>query len=213
MENSSASSQGQDLNVAALDQIVTHEIQEQLLERYLEKAFPIFPLVPITGDSSLEALRAERPVILYALIYAVGPGILSVETQESISRILLDHLTNIPLTPGPRTLEIIQAIQITCLYYRSPRHQLQLSVFGLIEVGLKMASSLGHKGPLSPPPSAPVSIAETHVGSIGSIDAWRAVLISHLLATAMSLSVRRKPRTTWTKEYDMCLLQLQVSVK
>ncbi|CZT17191.1 uncharacterized protein RCC_03023 [Ramularia collo-cygni] len=210
--SSSETSQGQDLNVAILDQTVDYATQEQLLNRYLNKQLPVFPLVPINGDCSLDVLRNERPVLMYAVIYAAGPGILSEDQQESVSKILLNNLTNVPFSPGPQTLDIIQAIQITCLYYRSPRHYVQLSVFGLIEVGLKMVTKLGHAGPLSPPPTVPVSVQNTDVGSIGSIDAWRAILVSHLLATAMSIFIRRKPHTRWTKEHDMCLLQLQYSV-
>lgn len=199
----------QDLNVTALDEIVDYEAQGQLLEHYLQNQFSVFPLVPITGDCSLESLRAEHLVVLYAVIYAAAPGIISVEKQESVSKILLDHLTNLPFSTGPRTLDVIQAIQITCLYYRSPRHQVQLSVFGLIEVGLKMAARVGPPGPLSPPLNTPASTKDI---GIGSIDAWRALLVSHLLDTAMSIFMRRKPHTVWTREQDNCLLQLQVHV-
>lgn len=205
---SPTSSHVHELNVTALDQLVSYAVQKQLLDRYLEKQLLVFPLVPISGDCSLTSLRAERLVLLYAVFYAAGPGILPLETQESISKILLDHLTNITFSPETHNLDTIQAILITCLFYRSPRHHVHLSVFGLIEVVLQLVSKLGYEGPLSPPPTTPVSAHDTDVDSI---DAWRAILVSHLLGTAMSIFMRRKRPIHWTMEHDMCILQLQVN--
>lgn len=209
IESTPAASKEQCLDIVALDNLVSHETQLILLERYLNKQFIAFPLVPISGDCSLVSLRAERPVLVYAIMYAAGPGVLPLEEQEGIAKVLLDHLTNLTFSPDCQSLDTIQAILITCLFYRSPKHHVHLSVFGLIEVGIKSVAKLGHGGPLSAPRTTPIPSSNTDVDSL---DAWRAILVSHLLATAMAIFRRRKPSVSWEKEHDLCNLQLQVSV-
>lgn len=127
MESTAASNNEQDLSLVTLDTLVDYELQQQVLSRYLDKQFTALPLVPISGDSSLASLRSDRPVLFYAIMYAAGPGLLSLEQQEAIAKVLLDHLTNIHFSPEPQALATIQAVQITCLFYRSPRHHVHLS--------------------------------------------------------------------------------------
>ena len=58
------------------------ELQGRDLERYLTEIVPIFPVVPVPGDQSLKGLRANRAILLQAIIYAASPGMLSVDMQH-----------------------------------------------------------------------------------------------------------------------------------
>lgn len=112
-----------------LDQTLSRGEQELVLQRYLKEIVPIFPLVPLPGDTSLDSLKRQRPILLQAVIYAGSTGILSLEKQEDVARALLNHLSSSIFNDVEKTLELVQAIQLTCLWYRSPRHHKHIAIY------------------------------------------------------------------------------------
>lgn len=108
-----SSRDGDNSDIARLDRIVSLELQGCILERYLTEIVPVFPLVPIRGDQSLDALRAERPILLQAIIYAASPGVLSLDTQEDVARVFLNRLSGTNFDQGEKSLELVQAIQVS----------------------------------------------------------------------------------------------------
>jgi hypothetical protein len=50
-----------------LDTLISLRQQDGLLQRYIKEFLPALPLVPVAGDDSLLAMRAERPLLLQAI--------------------------------------------------------------------------------------------------------------------------------------------------
>lgn len=164
-----------DVDFTRLDKIVSRAEQERILNQYLTAILPLFPMVPIQGDFSLEALRRDRPVLLQSIIYAASPGLISVEQQEDVAMILLERLSSATAGQRDKSLELIQAIQITCLWSRPQRRHKHIAVHQLVSLAAQLAEDIGICDMLATPTfvNAPKS------DDIEAIDALRYVSSSN----------------------------------
>lgn len=190
-----------------LDHILSRELQQRVLDRYKQIVAPTFPLVPITGDTSLDVLRRERPILLQAIMYAAGMGVLPLEVQEDIARLLLNRLATGAITQNERSLELIQAIQIVCIWYRSPKHHRHVAVYQLIQLTSGLAMDIGMAGPLNTPSTGFISEA----CDLEAIDCWRAWLACYSMSAAMSIFMRQENSTPWSDQLEQCLVFLPSS--
>lgn len=151
-----SSKDGEQKTLWKLDQIVPLELQERILERYMTDIVPVFPVVPVPGNPTLNAMRAERPILLQAIIYAASPGILSLDMQEDVARMFLNFISSETYEQDEKPLELIQAIQITCLWYRAPKHHKHIAAYQLISLASNLAENIGIGGPFVSP-DTPIS--------------------------------------------------------
>jgi hypothetical protein len=110
----------------ALDSLLSRSQQSELLERYLNDFQSIVPLVPVDGDVTYNGMRKHRPLLLQALIYVSCQGVLNHDLQEGISKIALDSMAAAAIAEGDKSLELLQAIQVTSLWFRNPKHASRL---------------------------------------------------------------------------------------
>lgn len=151
-----SSRNGEHKFLSKLDKIVPLELQERILERYVTDIVPIFPVVPVPGNPTIDSMRAERPVLLQAILYAASPGILSLDMQEDVARMFLNLISSQTYEQGEKPLELIQAIQITCLWYRAPKHHKHIAAYQLISLASNLAEDIGIGGPFLSP-DVPIS--------------------------------------------------------
>lgn len=177
-----SSKDGENQELSKLDRIVPLDLQARVLEQYLTQIVPAFPLVPIAGDQTLEALRAERPILLQAIIYAASPGVLSLDMQDDVSRMFLNRLSGTTYDQGEKSLELIQAIQITCLWYRAPKHHKHIAAYQLISLASNLADDIGISGPFTSP-GIPYAVKGEDVEAV---DALRCVHLKTLLCEGRS---------------------------
>lgn len=208
VSTSSPESHDADLSdIQKLDRTLSYELQERTLSRYQTVILPLFPMVHLQSDCTLPSLRSNRSVLLLACLYAASPGFLSLDAQEDIARLLLDGLSSRAIAHGEETLELIQAIQITCLWYRAPKHHRRAAVYQLIDLASALASDLNAGGPLAPP----VKGLSLDAGTYESVVGWRAWLGCHILSASMSIFMRKPVTVTWTDNHEQARLMLQYS--
>ncbi|SMR42270.1 unnamed protein product [Zymoseptoria tritici ST99CH_1E4] len=190
-----------------LDANITYDGQQQLLDRYIEEQVPALPLIPLPSDTTLDWLRAEKPMLLYAVVYAAGPGMLDVDVQERVALPLLDRMARYRAredsggASASVVMEALLSMQIASLWYRSPkRHVDPLNVFRLLESASEFASRLGGE-----------DMATQSIDGIDSSEIWRSRLVSYLLGSAMAIFGRKKSAIEWTHDHNLCLVQLQYS--
>lgn len=196
--------------IAKLDEIVSYDEQALILNRYMTQMLPQFPLVPPVSPSSLDDLRRTRPTLLNAILYGASLGILSLDKQEDISCLLLDQLVSKTSSEGAKTLDSIQAIQLTCLYYRTPRpHRLMtIAVYQLIELAAGLAKDISVS--MTDPFSTPYMNVLNGV-DVDAVDAWRAWLGCYMLSSSMGTLFRRPNHNIWSTHADNALMSLQYS--
>ncbi|KAM3418729.1 hypothetical protein BST61_g4703 [Cercospora zeina] len=194
-------------DVQRLDRILSYKLQQQALTRYITEVASLFPAVPAPADCSLAEMRANNPTLLLAFLYAASPGFLPLSTQEDIAQVLLNCLSTRTIAHGDETLELIQAIQIACLWYRSPKHHRRAAVYQLIDIAAAMANDLSAGGPLAPP----CKDMGLDSGSYESVEGWRAWLGCHVLSASMALFMRRPMTVSWTEQHEQARVMLQYS--
>jgi len=204
---SAASTETFNADTFKLDQILPYELQQHLLDRYLDHISPSFPFVPITGDCSLDSLRRHRPILLQSVMYAAGVGILTYDMQEDIAHLLLNRIAAIALTQVEKNLELVQAIHIVCIWYRTPRHHRHVAVYQLIQLASSLAADIGIDGPLT----TPGMHFTIEGGNLDGTECWRAWLSCYCMSAAMSIFLRRENSTTWTEQHEQCLIYLPAS--
>lgn len=136
-------------DLTRLDRVVSSEVQGQLVGRYLTEIVPKFPVVPINGDCSVNALKQDRPILLLAVIWAGSVGVLNYEAQEEVADVLLRCLAAHLHSPETKTLELLQATLISCLWFRVPKHHRTLNSTQLTRFASGLATDIGIGGALS----------------------------------------------------------------
>ena len=190
-----------------LDTVLSPHEQRPLLKRYLNDLVPYFPVVPIAGDRSYDALRLSRPLLLQAAIYCASFGAVSLEKQEDLGRIVLDLFAGKAMAEGEKSAELIQAIQAAVLYYRTVKHHTQVAAWQFIEIADGLAQEIGIGGTDRPP-----SLTQPKGGPyIDNSEAWRTWLVCHMYSATLSIFLRKPNTNTWDERDQNNVQMLEYS--
>ncbi|EMC99364.1 hypothetical protein BAUCODRAFT_400846 [Baudoinia panamericana UAMH 10762] len=192
---------------ADLDRIVPPHVQARILRKYRQDMVPQLPLVPLSDDDTLDKLRSERPLLLQAITFAACPGVLSAEDQNKVALLLLSDDTKAKIEASEKSLELVQALQISTIWYWVPKHHKHIAAYEVVEVIGEAAITLG----LSGPNCAPQPGSHTKDEDIRSIDAWRAWVACYMLWANVTFYLRRPNSMPWSKYHDDCLALLEYS--
>nr|POE47844.1 transcriptional regulator war1 [Quercus suber] len=200
--------------LSSLDSVLTREQQQTILDKYRNEITLFFPLVPIAEDVTLHDLRTKKPHLLVAIIYAACQGVISQDKQEQIAKVLMPNTASLIFGSGEKSLELLQTIQITCLWYRSPRHHKSITLYQFITLAYGIALDLGF-GSLHPDEQFGVMNphwdGDTPFVNKNTEEIWRAWLVCHYLSSNMTVLLRRYGQQTWTAWNDHCLALLEYS--
>ena len=182
-----------------LDQILPVETQARILDRYVTQVSPHFPAVPV--EDSLEVLRSTRPRLLQAIIYVASSGVISVDDQNKVAMLLMSDEAASTIATMPRSLELLQAVQLATCFYWAPKHHKRVASFELIELANDMSSSLCLSlGGISPPfsPNRPLGGNEDSEAP----SARRAWLVCYTLSACISTYLRKPNSQVWTRQHE-----------
>ncbi|TKA22574.1 hypothetical protein B0A50_08144 [Salinomyces thailandicus] len=195
-----------------LDRVVPVHLQSRILSRYIHDVYPHFPILPIPADHGLEIMRSTRPKLLHAIIYAGSTGFLTLEDQEEVAKLLLlDEMTDAGAS-SPKSLEVLQALLIACLWWWAPKHYKHVAIHQLIEAVADIARDIGiASDPAIPQAGLHRPTGETTQEDYEASATWRAWLMSYLLTAAWSTYQRGPLKETWTLRHDECLMMLEYS--
>lgn len=190
-----------------LDTVLSRHVQEELLVRYLRDLVPYFPIVPIAGDQSYEALRKERPLLLQAAVYCASFGALPLEQQEDVGKVVMDLFAAKAMAEGEKSAELVQAMQAAVLYYRTTKHHTHIAAWQFIQLAGGLAEDIGIGGP-SRPPALNVPTGGPY---IDSSEAWRTWLACHMLSATLALFMRQGNASTWDDRDEHNVQMLEYS--
>ncbi|KAF7195592.1 hypothetical protein HII31_03186 [Pseudocercospora fuligena] len=181
-----------DADILRLDTLISSELQHRCYWRYRNDVLPVFPLVPLADGHSLLELRDKRPVVFLAIVYGASPGCLDSVQQDHVAQLLLDRLANSVIGEKDSRLDLMRAIQIACLWYRTPEHH-------------------NLAGPLSThdPSCNTKLVREREEGN--TADVHRAWIGAHVLSASMSVFMRRPYQSNWDEGSENALMMLQYS--
>lgn len=194
-----------------LDRIMSVETQARILHKYNSEIFPHFPAVPVPMNTSLETLRSTKPWLLQAIIYAASTSLnlIPSEDRDKIAKLLMHDEAASTIAASPKSLELVQALQITCLWYWLPKHHKHIASFQLLDLATEIALSIGIGGPAAF--SVPPLRAEGE--DVEAAGTWRAWLMCYMLSAIMSTFTRQSNPPVWTQHHEQNLSMLEYSPK
>lgn len=189
-------------NAKSLDSIVSIDLQQRVLDEYITSYQPLLMVAPLSNGTQASLLRNTMPNTLHAIVYIASVGILSWDLQDRINVSLIEGLTSKTIAQCEKSIDLLQALQLVCLYYRSPRNSTQIPLFQLVNIAADMAVDLGFGGNLSPPSLSIRGMAE---GLLGGVKASRMWLLSFIITQTTALLKRKSNEQAWTAHHDECL--------
>jgi hypothetical protein len=180
-----------------IDAIVSRSAQAQMLARYVDEMLPLSPFVPLRSD--YDTLRELQPLLLQSVIYAASPGILSLDVQEDVMGAVSSSLAS----ESRKSLELVQALQLAALWYRTPKYHTRVAVFHFIEQACAVAKEIGIGG-------ANTSSITQHF-KYDAIDSLRTWIICYLMSASISICQRTKNPISWGSHEEENLHMLESS--
>ena len=189
-------------SVSRLDSILPLDLQQKCLEEYIKSYQPLLMVVPLASGTQASLLRTTMPNTLHAIVYISSVGILSWDLQDRINISLIEDLTTKTIAQCEKSVDLLQALQLVCLYYRSPRNSTQIPLYQLVNIEADLSVDLGFGGNMSPPSLDLHGMAE---GLLGGVKASRMWLLSFIITQTTALLKRKSNDQGWTSHNDHCL--------
>lgn len=199
-----------------IDGLMAPEIAERVFLRYTNEICPHFPAVPFAPGTTAHEVREQKPLLFLAILAGSSHGsvepLVSQEVQRELTKVLKDQLADIIWRNGEKSIEIVQALQVSVLWYRPPLHFEQHNFYMMVNCAAVMALDLG-LGRKATPNVMKLSIGpfrRYHPNS-DSVEARRTFLVCYYLCMSITMVLRRPILLRWTKYLDESIKILQTS--
>ncbi|KAG5940907.1 hypothetical protein E4U59_002150 [Claviceps monticola] len=205
--------------------IISTETAAALFQRYKQHMLPHLPAVVFPSNMSVMELRRSKPYLFLAVMAAASSETLAV--QQMLQKELLELFAEKIIIVGEKNLELIQALQVSVIWYWPPDHFEELKFYQLVHMAAVMALDIGlgkkkastssvsaWSCPSSPSPlpnncggGPPMSMGGTWREQLPrrqpppdptSLECRRAWLTCHFLATNTAMSLHRPHLIRWT---------------
>lgn len=193
--------------------IITADRAAQLLDRYNYQMAPHLPGVVLPPHLTADELRETKPVLFLAIMAAASSGL--PEIQRVAFRELIQTFADRVLVAGEKSIELVQAMNLSGLWYTPPEHVDGLKFYQLVHMAMVMALDLGlGKGrPRVSKPSlwgAPPSMRHPQPDST-TIEARRTWLLCYYTTVNTAMSLHRPFLLRWTSFMAECMDILESS--
>jgi hypothetical protein len=134
--------QDKDLPEDVIDQgLISLEEAEECFVRFTEVMLPHFPVVVFPAGTTATILRRTKPVLFLAILGAasghLGEGIRKALVEE-VMRTYADRM----FMSGDKNLDLVQAIQVSAVWYFPPERFGEVKVYQLIHIAAIVAIDL-----------------------------------------------------------------------
>lgn len=185
-------------------ELITADMATKMFNWYVEKMAPHMPAVVFPPGTTAAEVRKSKPTLFLAILSASStmnyPEIQRVLTKEIMS-IYADRI----ICNGEKTLELIQALHISTLWYWPPEHFEEIKFYQLIHIAAVMAIDIGMGKKSKSTKSKNAGLWRDHpwrrtpYPDPESIEARRAWLGCYFLCCNASMGLRRPNLIRWTQ--------------
>ena len=191
--------------------VVTADMAAKMFECYVDRMAPHMPAVVFPPDTPAAEVRKNKPTLFLAIL-AASCGMNYPHLQKSLTKEVVGIYADRIICNGEKTLELIQALHVSTLWYWPPEHFEELKFYQLIHVAAVMAIDIGmgRKSKVSKGSKAAGlwrdhAWRRTPYPDPESIEARRAWLACYFLCGNASMGLRRPNLVRWTPFMDECL--------
>lgn len=118
------------------------EVATAAFDRYVNDMAPQVPVVVFPPGTKMEDIRRTKPFLLHAILsVAVGP--IRPSAQVPLVHELYKMIAEMVVMRGEKSLELVQAISVSFMWYMPPDHFEELKFYQLIHMAVIMAMDVG----------------------------------------------------------------------
>lgn len=197
--------------------ILTADMAANLFDCYVEKMAPHMPAVVFPAGTTAAEIRKTKPTLFLAILSAAS-GSNYPELQRPLTKEVMSIYADRIICNGEKTLELVQALHVSTLWYWPPEHFEELKFYQLIHIAAVMAIDIG-MGKRTKGPKNKVSTGlwrdhpwrRTPYPDPESIEARRAWLACYFLCCNASMGLRRPNLIRWSSFTADCVQVLETS--
>lgn len=200
--------------------IVSSEWATQIFNRYVSNLVPIMPVVVFPPNTTAAEIRKMKPVLFLAILCA-GSSTDYPDLQKTLTKEVMSIYADRIICNGEKTLELIQALQVSTLWYWPPEHFEELKFYQLVHLAAVMAIDINiSRKSKSRTYRDSKSVAglwrdqpwrRTPFPDPESVEARRAWCACYFMACNTSMGLRRPNLIRWTNYLQECVEFLETS--
>jgi hypothetical protein len=111
-------------------------------ERYVNDMAPQIPIVVFPPGTKMEDVRRSKPVLLHAII-AIAIGPFQPSAQAGLVHDFYKVIAERTVVSGEKSLELVQAVMVSWIWYMPPDHFEELKFYHLIHMAVVMGMDIG----------------------------------------------------------------------
>lgn len=196
--------------------LTTAETAAEIFNHYVKNMAPHMPAVVFPEGTTAAEIRKTKPILFLAILSA-GAGSLYPDLQRTLTKEVMSIYAERIICNGDKTIELIQALIISCLWYWPPEHFEELKFYQLIHIAAVMAIDIGmnKKSKLQKTKAAGLfrdnPWRRTPFPDAESVESRRTWLACYFLCCNASMGLRRPNLIRWTSFMEECIEVLDTS--
>ncbi|KIW19030.1 hypothetical protein PV08_03320 [Exophiala spinifera] len=176
-------------------------------DRYMAEMCEHLPLVVFPPGTNADDVRKNKPVLFLAVL-AVASSTIRPDVQQKLIIELSRTLADRVIFRGEKSLELVQAVQVTTCFYQPPEKYEELNFNQLIHIAAVMAMDLGmgkraKRG--GPNMWRPYNENKRPLADPNSAETRRCWLGCYYMCSNSSMSLRRPLLVRWSAYLDECI--------
>ncbi|KAF9895237.1 hypothetical protein FE257_000139 [Aspergillus nanangensis] len=194
--------------------LVSVEIAGRAFERYVTRMAARIPMVVFPAGTTMADIRKTKPLLFHAVV-SVAVGVFQPDAQVPLTTDFHKVIAERVIVKGEKSLEIVQALLVSCSWYMVPDHFEELKFYQMAHLAVSVAIEIGmyrkstaknrqfnflrdyvHKKPLLEQDSPELR---------------RAWLGCYFLSVQVTTSLRRAILVRWNSYMDECVEILEKS--
>jgi len=196
--------------------IITADEASALFQRYTDRMAPHLPAVIFPSGTTIDDIRRFKPILFLALMSVASSE--TPATQRILVRDLMDIFANKIIIRGEKSLELVQSIMVSVIWYFPPEHFEELKFYQMIHIAGVMALDIGlgrrpnnPKAGLIPYTWRDHPFRKQPLPDPSSIEARRTWLAVYFLASNVAMALHRPNLIRWQPFMTECMDILESS--
>ena len=129
--------------VKRINSLISPDLAATIFNRYTTQLAPHVPAVVFPAGTTAEQVFKEKPILYVCILSAASHGTLHPDTSKQITREAIGAIADCVVRNGAKSLELIQAMQVTALWYKPPEKAEQTNFYQIIHMAAVMALDIG----------------------------------------------------------------------
>jgi hypothetical protein len=196
--------------------IIDVETASKAFNRYVHDIAPTLPVVVFPAGTTMASIRQTKPTLFLAImsisIGAFQPTLV-MQLSNEFHRVLADKV----IVKGEKSVELIEAVVVSCMWYAPPDQFEELKFFQFIHIAVVMALDIGMGRRTAKRGTQQLGLLKEIMGKKwmtldpDAVETRRLWLGCYFLAVNAAVALRRTLLCRWNSYMDECIEILQHS--